>query len=73
MSDKGNGFFWGIVVGVAAVVVAGALALTRSFRTSRDGGRTLEKPVKGMETGKKGKGKSKGKAISKKEKEKRKK
>jgi len=66
MNDKENGFFWGIAAVVAAVAFVGAVALTRSFRTSKDGGRTWEKPVKGRGTGKKGKGKNKGKGISKK-------
>jgi len=57
MSDKENGFFWGIVVGVAAVVFAGAMALTRSFRTSRDGGRTWETPPQGRTKPKPGRAK----------------
>ena len=46
MSDKESSGFWGMVLGLAAVVIAGAVFLTRSFRTSKDGGRTWEEPVK---------------------------
>jgi hypothetical protein len=46
MSDKEGGGFWGLVLGFAAVAIAGAVFLTRSFRTSRDGGKTWEEPAK---------------------------
>lgn len=44
MGDNEDGHFWRMVFAAMAVAVAGAIALTRSFRTSRDGGRTWEKP-----------------------------
>ena len=46
MSDKESSGFWGLVLGFATVAIAGAIFLTRSFWTSKDGGRTWEEPAK---------------------------
>jgi hypothetical protein len=37
MEKNDNSFFWGMLLAAAAAAVAGAVALTRSFRSSRDG------------------------------------
>ncbi len=42
MGKNEDGHFWGMVIAFASLAIAGAVALTRSFRTSRDGGRTWE-------------------------------
>jgi hypothetical protein len=42
MKKTAGGFFWGVLAGMTAVAIAGALALTRSFRISRDNGASWE-------------------------------
>ena len=54
MSDNESGGFWGLVLGFTTVAIAGAVFLTRSFRTSKDGGRTWVEPVKKKVQGKTG-------------------
>lgn len=40
MAKHEDGFFWGVLLGAAAAAIAGAVALARSFRSSKDGGRS---------------------------------
>jgi hypothetical protein len=47
MAKLESGFFWGVLAGVAAVAIAGAMALTCSFRGSKDGGGTWESVPQG--------------------------
>ncbi|MCJ7484081.1 MAG: hypothetical protein MUO31_14100 [Thermodesulfovibrionales bacterium] len=49
MGKNDDGHFWGMVLAAAAVAITGAVALIRSFRTSRDGGRTWEGPAQGKD------------------------
>jgi hypothetical protein len=63
MGKNEDGHFWRMVFAALAVAVVGAVALTRSFRTSRDGGRSWEKPP-----AKKGKAAPKRKPVSRKKK-----
>ena len=49
MEKNDDGHFWGMVLAAAAVAITGAVALLRSFRTSRDGGRTWEGNTKGKD------------------------
>lgn len=51
MDANNKSFFWGVLLGAVAAAIAGAAALTRSFRTSAaDGG----VPAKSAGTGKRG-------------------
>jgi hypothetical protein len=40
MAKHEGGFFWGVLLGAAAAAIAGAVAVARSFRSSKDGGRS---------------------------------
>ncbi len=42
MGKNEDGHFWKMFFSAMAVAIVGAVALTRSFRTSRDGGRSWE-------------------------------
>jgi hypothetical protein len=42
-----SGFYWGVLAGIAAVAIAGAVALTISFRSSKPGGGSREAMQKG--------------------------
>lgn len=48
MAKLESGFFWGVAAGVAAVAIAGAVALACSFRTSKDGGGSWSARPKGL-------------------------
>lgn len=38
MAKNEGGVFWGVLLAAAAAAIAGAVALTRSFRSAKDGG-----------------------------------
>jgi hypothetical protein len=38
MSKNEGGFFWGVLLAAAAAAIVGVVALTKSFRSSKDGG-----------------------------------
>jgi len=46
MNENNKNFFWGVLLGAAAAALAGAVALSRSFRRSKDGGETWAPPAK---------------------------
>ena len=51
MDANNKNFFWGVLLGAAAAAVGGAVALTRSFRTSATDGSAS---AKSAGTGKRG-------------------
>ncbi len=57
MAKINGGFFWGVLLGAAAAALAGAVAMTRCFRTSRDGGGSWTGPAKGGKKPAPGRGK----------------
>jgi hypothetical protein len=58
MGKNDDSHFWGMVLAAAAVAFAGAIALVRSFRTSKDGGASWEGPARSRHKVKPGKPKS---------------
>ena len=46
MNETNKNFFWGVLLGAAAAALAGAVALSRSFRSSKDGGQTMVPPAR---------------------------
>lgn len=52
MGKNEDGHFWGMVIALASLAIAGAVALTRAFQTSRDGGWTWEEPLQGRDKAK---------------------
>lgn len=46
MNETNKNFFWGVLLGAAAAALAGAVALSRSFRSSKDGGQTMAPPAR---------------------------
>lgn len=46
MNETNKNFFWGVLLGAATAALTGAVALSRSFRSSKDGGGTWAPPAK---------------------------
>ena len=42
MAKHEDGFFWGVLLGVAAVAITGCVILSRSFRSSQAGSVSLK-------------------------------
>ncbi len=57
MAKTSGGFFWGVLLGAAAAAIAGAVALTRGFRTFMYGGGSRQSPARGGEKTGPGRGK----------------
>ncbi len=50
MDENNKNFFWGVLLGAVAAALAGAVALSRSFRGSKDGAKTFA-PAAGRKGG----------------------